>query len=393
MNPATDCPICFEEYAEQTDREHRTAPCCGQSLCRHCSNCLQRCPFCRETWHGCDGDNQWQRRGYPNPVFAAAGFCLRHPLLTYMAGKLTWNAGGAAITGLRGAAASASLVAAEASPAVVAGSVAGAAAVAGGAALYAASRHQECQSNRLRRAIRRRGQRKLCHQLHGTSYHDAASQLFDSLQWHLSPQKKGMPHVYHGSVWRSAARERHLSQLRDLCVQVPPSTELTSSDRLWGDLMYCFMLWLEYNPHTANWGTSPTYGSSPFGLCWHNRWREDMRHAISDLARCLLSEQRSNGLNATEQASAFCLLVTLDHVLSWEVTTPGFGDSDIVQVSWHRYHDFCETLLKQFALAWATARAPESEIDLLEYGVSMDVSSHMEVMAARQIPDTFRGIW
>lgn len=379
-----------------TDREHRTVPCCNQSICLHCSNCLQCCPFCREEWHGTSrSDGRWQRIGYPNPIFRIAHICLQNPFLTFGCANLAWSAGRAAVTGVSGAAASAGAVAAEASPFVIGGAVAGAAVVGGGAALYAASRHQECQSDRLRATIRNRGVRQLCPS--GTSYHHAAAQLFDSLHWYLQPQKKGLPHVYHGSVWRSAAREGHLSQVRQLCDELPEVSPRTSSDSMWGDLTFCFVLWLEYNPHTANWGTSPSYGSPPFGLCWHNRWREDLRHALSDLARHFLSNEsfhsRDDGLNATERASAFCLLVTLDHVLSWEVTTPGFGNSDVVDASWHRYHDFCEQLLTQFALAWASARAPEGEIDPAEYGINMDIGSHMEAMATREIPDAFQGIW
>lgn len=337
----------------------------------------------------------WQRGDRPNPILTVAGVCLQNPVLAYGFGKVAWNAGSAAVTGARCAATSAAVLAAEASPAAIGGAVAGVAALAGGAALYAASRRQECQTQRLLAVIRNRGRRRLCPA--GASYHDAASQLFDSIHWFLSPQKAGMPHVYHGSPWRSAARERQLTQVRQLCAELPPTSAVRLTDRLWGHLTFCFALWLDYNPHTANWGTSPSYGSPPFGQCWHNRWREDLRHVISDLARHFLSEQSFqpdiHGVSYTERESAFCLLVTLDHVLSWEVTTPGFGDSDVVQASMYRYQDFCEKLLQQFALAWALARAPHGEVDLSEYGASMDVSSHMQVMAAREIPDEFRGVW
>jgi len=390
MNPATDCPICFEEYTGHGDREQHTAPCCGQCLCLCCSNCLQRCPFCRTAWHGASAGTHWQRRGFPNPISLTAAICLQSPGLAWGASKLAWNAGSSAVTGARAVAASASIYAAEASPVVIGGTAVGIAALlAGGAALYAASRHQEVQSGRLQAAIRNRRQNQLC------QYHDAAAKLFGVVQWHLSPQKKGMPHVYHGSVWRSAARERHFEQVQQLCVEPRTRLALTHSDRIWSDLSFCVSLWLEYNPHTANWGTSPSYGPPPFGFCWHNRWREDMRHAISDLARQILSEQsfQPDSLDAQEKRSACCLLAALDHTLSWQVATPRFGHSDLVEASWYSYRDFCEKLLQQFALAWALAGAPEGEVDLSEHGAIIGVDSHMDVMASREIPDGFCFIW
>lgn len=394
MNPETDCPICFESYEVETEHAHCLAPCCGQPLCLQCKDCLQRCPFCREPWSDAGDGNTWLRDGYPNPISGVARFCLGNPLLTYTGAQLAWSTGSAAFTGVRSAAASATLLTAEASPIVIGGAAVTLATMAGGAAFYAASRHQEAQSERLCEAIRNRGPRQLV-VTRGTTYHSAAAQLFDTVQWYLSPQMKGMPHVYHGSVWRSAAREGHLAQIQQVCTEAPSSYLMCPSDNIWGDLTFCFALWLEYNPHSANWGTCVSYGSPPFGLCWHNRWREDLRHSISDLARRLRSEQVVQHVDATERACAFCLLVALDYILSWKVTSPGFGASDLLQASWYRYHDFCAQLLQQFALAWAVARAPPEQggIDFSEYDVSMDVNSHIDIMAARCVPDNFHNVW
>lgn len=126
-----------------------------------------------------------------------------------------------------------------------------------------------------------------------------------------------------------------------------------------------------------------------------------MRHAISDLARKILSEQsfQRESLDAKERASACCLLAVLDHALSWQVITPRFGDSDLVDASWYTYQDFCQKLLQQFARAWAVAAAPEEEVDhtsmawYSEYGTMIDVESHMHVMASREIPDGFHSVW
>ncbi len=40
-------------------------------------------------------------------------------------------------------------------------------------------------------------------------------------------------------------------------------------------LIVPWQLRLDFNPHTPNWGSSPSYGLPPMHLCWHNRWREE----------------------------------------------------------------------------------------------------------------------
>merc|ERR1712084_138471 len=108
------------------------------------------------------------------------------------------------------------------------------------------------------------------------------------------------------------------ARVQALCAEMPPAVaEMTPRDELWGNLAFCYSLWLEYNPHTANFGTCASYGMPPLNLCWHNRWREDLRHAISDLARCVLSGtgrsgSSEDGIGIKEWGCATCLLVILD---------------------------------------------------------------------------------
>eukprot|EP00930_Biecheleria_cincta_P090219 TRINITY_DN79576_c0_g1_i1.p1 TRINITY_DN79576_c0_g1~~TRINITY_DN79576_c0_g1_i1.p1 ORF type:complete len:396 (+),score=24.79 TRINITY_DN79576_c0_g1_i1:43-1230(+) len=395
MDYFTDCPICFEEFAEQTEREHRTTPCCGQSLCCHCKECLSRCPFCRTEWD--DSGNGWQRPGAPNPIFAVLGQCARNPILTWYGGKLAWALGSRAFSGAVGgissAAASAAAVAAEASPAAIGGLAGGALVVVGGAALYAASMHQECQSQRLRAFVRGRGRRQLYPA--GSSYHSAAAALFQAIHWSLLPQKNGMPHVYHGSPWRNAKRESHITQVRALCAERAPAVAMTTPrDVLWGDLTFCFTLWLEYNPHTANWGACQSYGMPPLHLCWHNRWREDLRHVISDLARSFMRFRGEADFGIKEWSCASCLLVMLDHVLSWHVVTPDRGSSDLLRADMYSYQDFCQKLLQCFALTWALAQAPaDADLDSTQLGDVVDIRSHLDVMSGRELPEVFRNIW
>ena len=44
------------------------------------------------------------------------------------------------------------------------------------------------------------------------------------------------------------------------------------------------LLRLDFNPHTPNWGSSPSYGLPPMHICWHNRWREEWLIRNSPLA-------------------------------------------------------------------------------------------------------------
>lgn len=395
MDHSNECPICFEEFAEQTEREHRTTSCCDQSLCRHCKDCLSRCPFCRTVWEDCG--HGWQRPGAPNPIFVVLGHCARNPILTWFGGKAVWNLCSGALSGaaagIQGAAASAAAVAAEASPAAIGGIAGGTIAIAGGAALYAASTHQECQSQRLRAFVLGRGRRQLYPV--GSSYHSAAATLFQAIHWSLLPQKKGMPHVYHGSPWRSAKRERHLEQVRALYAERAPAVAMmTPRDVLWCDLTFCFSLWLEYNPHTANWGACQSYGMPPLNLCWHNRWREDLRHVISDLARTFTRARSEANIGIKEWSCASCLLVMLDHVLSWHVMTPDRGSSDLLEANMCSYQDFCQRLLRRFALTWALAQAPQdADLDIAQLGDIVDIHSHLEVMSSREIPAAFRNMW
>lgn len=386
MDPVLDCPICFETYGATPQCVQHKLPCCDQSICRHCSDCLRRCPFCRVLWHGeeeaCNLEpeeqdqaaHRWQRRSFPNPILAFWGTTLAFDVLR--------GAAAAGFTGARAVATAAAAAAAEASPAVIAGSVAGTVALAGGVALAVASQHSARQAEHLQAVIvSQRGQHCLRPRL---SWRQVAGTLWEALQWHLSPQKEGMPHVYHGSPWRSRKQETHLTQVRGLLEE----RELAGEARqlLWGNLVFCYVLWLEYTPHTANWGSSPSYGLPPLHLCWHNRWREDLRHAASDLARHLLSAQE--GMEEKESACAACLLAMLDHVLSWSVTTLDRGQSDLIHAEWCSYPSFCKNLEERFAFALAAAMAPaEAEVHLEGF------DSHLVAMAIREVPDGFRGIW
>jgi len=394
MDPSTDCPICFETYAAQTLHEHRAAPCCGQFLCEQCSECLQMCPFCREGWHGADDvpdSGRWLRENFPNPCLVLGHACVRHPILAFWGARAAYSLAGPIGTGIRTGASTAAVVLAEASPVAIGASVAGGVAAVGGVAIVVASRHQEEQALRLQATIRSNRQRQLRPlRRTATPFYSSAACLFEVLQWYLSPQKPGMPHVYHGSPWRCAARETFLSQVQELTVVLPPdSAGPTPSDALWGDITFCFALWLQYNPHTANWGTCMSYGSPPLNMCWHNRWREDLRNAVSDLAKHFLADPSlQGGVPAKEWACAMCLLGMLDHVLSWDVSTPEFGSSELIEADFYRYKSFCNKLADRFALAWGAAQAPpDFDADLPNF------SQHVEVMAGRDTPEVFQDIW
>merc|ERR1740122_424664 len=123
-------------------------------------------------------------------------------------------------------------------------------------------------------------------------------------------------------------------------------------------------------------------------LCWHNRWREDLRHAASDLSRQIVSAAQREGMSGTREYScALCLLGTLDHVLSWDVATPHLGSSDLVPADWHLYPNFCAAMRERFAFAWAAAQAPAgAELELAGF------DSHLGVMAARGVPEGFLNV-
>jgi len=226
--------------------------------------------------------------------------------------------------------------------------------------------------------------------LSSTPWHIAAHRLFEALQWHLSPQVEGCPHVYHGSLWRSRAREEHLSRVKALCPVAEDGGARTHSDRLWGDLLFCYSLWLEYNPHTANWGTCVSYGLPPNHFCWHNRWREDLRHVVTELARKFSHWFDEGATSAKERSCATCLLAVLDHVLSWSVTSPNIGHSNLIgSDAYVQIHSsFCRRLSERFAFAWASAQAPpEANLDSESFG------PHFDLMVERDVSDTFRDVW
>eukprot|EP00929_Paragymnodinium_shiwhaense_P112284 TRINITY_DN80546_c0_g1_i1.p1 TRINITY_DN80546_c0_g1~~TRINITY_DN80546_c0_g1_i1.p1 ORF type:complete len:427 (-),score=50.66 TRINITY_DN80546_c0_g1_i1:520-1707(-) len=393
-DPLTECAICFESYADGTAHEAEVMQCCSQTLCKQCLQCLRRCPFCRHPLHDDDAEEQgnpWLRRRYPNPIliFAMPGLLANGVSLV-----------GDAVAGARIAAVGAAAFVAEASPLAVAGGVAAGVVAAGGVAVMLASQHQEPQARRLRDSIRNRPRQQ-------APFRETASTLVDALQWFLAPQMKNMPHVYHGSVWRNAAREEHLAKMRALQARTSdessPATSssssspaerpayrpvVTESGTLWGEMAYCFQLWLEYNPHTANWGTCVSYGEPPLHYCWHNRWREDLRHAVSDLARWVIARHDSSDLPMKQKRCALCLLATLDHVLSWDLVLPNLGKSVLVGSTWRGYSNFCEKLREKFAEAWAAAQAPpEMEMDLQGF------DEHAEAMALRDVPEAFRDLW
>ncbi|CAJ1430477.1 unnamed protein product [Effrenium voratum] len=302
MDPLTDCPVCFETYEEEPEGE-RPPPvgrhwavkldCCQQSLCCHCQVCLARCPFCRTRWHpeedNGDGEHFWQRRSFPNPILTVWGTTLAFDAIRVMAS--------AGISGVRTLAAAAAATAAEASPVVIAGGAAGAVALAGTMALYQASQHRPQHAANLAAQVQSRGRHRLVllDEGSGSAWSKLVCRLWDAVQWHILPMWDGMPHVYTGSPWRNEGRMRHRQRLHEL---VNGESRAAGSEedsrfaekRLWGDLAFCFMLWLDYNPHTPNWGSCISYGLPPMHLCWHNRWREDMRHVVSDFARYLHSD-------------------------------------------------------------------------------------------------------
>eukprot|EP00930_Biecheleria_cincta_P099774 TRINITY_DN91390_c0_g1_i1.p1 TRINITY_DN91390_c0_g1~~TRINITY_DN91390_c0_g1_i1.p1 ORF type:complete len:402 (-),score=72.60 TRINITY_DN91390_c0_g1_i1:109-1284(-) len=391
MDPIHDCPICFESYEAGTAREEQKLQCCSQALCIQCQDCLARCPFCRVPWRPEEVEEQdhaWQRRSFPNPIIGYVGATLAFDVIRAV--------GAAGVASARTIATAAAAVAAEASPAVIAGSVAGGVALTGVVGLAVASQHSERQAERLRTIVRSRQQQVLQlgdGQAEENAWRPAAACLWEVVTQHLSPQKVGMPHVYHGSPWRSWARERQQDQVQALLgTETASGPDRVCSLRLWGDLFFCYNLWLDFNPHTANWGSCPSYGLPPMHLCWHNRWREDLRHVASDLARYLLSDAIGSSVSERELACIKCLLAMLDHVLSWEVTTLDRGWSDLIEVHWWNYPDFCTKLKERFAFAWASALAPaevlaEAEVQLASF------DSHVEVMATRAIPSSFQMLW
>jgi len=73
---------------------------------------------------------------------------------------------------------------------------------------------------------------------------------------------------------------------------------------------------------------------------------------------------------------------------SWEVITLDRGKSELIKADWWNYPNFCDRLKERFAYAWAAASAPaEAEVELRSF------DSHLEMMAEREVPDCFTGIW
>jgi len=297
------------------------------------------------------------------------------------------------LVGARLAAGAVAGIISEASPAVIAGSAAGVSVLAAGGLVWAASSHYESQEHRLRDVVQQRG---VLHLKPEVPWQVAAGTLLKALQWHLLPQLEGLPHVYHGSVWRTRAREEHLEDVRSLLREPDEPGEDQYADeappaigsQMWGDLIFSFALWLEFNPHTANWGSCKTYGPPPTHMCWHNRWREDMRHVLAGLA-LHFSEQLPTGVAYKERASVLCLLGALDHVLSWDVTSLHFGSSDLIPAAWYSHSSFCQNCGARIAEAWGAAQAPpEAEVDLRSFEVHVE-----EVMAQREVPPGLRNAW
>jgi len=271
----------------------------------------------------------------------------------------------------------------EASPMAVAGTVCGSVAFGGAAAAIVCSRHSMKMRRRLQQTIQNRIQLYPVNK----PWKLLAKHIWDVLHWYLSPMKEGMPQVYMGSLWRNHGRVEHQRKLNQVCERLPSGTEPTASQQLWSNLIFLFSEWLEFNPHTANWGACSSYGLSPTFLCWHNRWREDLRHVVSELARCFIQVPNLEAVPAPgERACVLCLLATLDHVLSWNVTSMEFGSSDLLPAI--LYSVFCHNLRDRFADAWGAAMAPANiELDLVSF------DGHVGVMAQREVPDGFRGIW
>jgi len=405
MDFEADCPICFESYAASTPCERREVPCCNQFLCCRCGDVLRRCPFCRAEWDDEEGiedgdQHPWLRFRCPNPIMVAVigqHLCASGAAPAMLrAGLIGLRAAGDVLcsVGIRaaGVARLGAVAMAEASPAVTAGAVTGTVAIVGTVAVAIASQHSDAQAQNLQRTIQSRSQPSLGE----TPWYEAAGRLWDAMHWFLSPQKTGLhkgTHVYHGSPWLSREREEHLSNIQALWVDQPEdASTLTTSDLLWGDLCFCFSLWLEYSPHTANWGTCRSYGLSPLHLCWHNRWREDLRHAASDLARRIRRADLQGGITTKEWACALCLLGALDYVLSWDVDTPDFGKSDLIPSDWYLYRNFCHKLQGEFLSSWAACQGQGQQADL-EAIASFDLASHVGTMAAREVPPTFCDIW
>jgi len=184
-----------------------------------------------------------------------------------------------------------------------------------GLAVAIASQHSDRQAEHLASIVRRSSRLLQRGEIPGEqAWRRAAAVLWEALQWHLSPQKPGLPHVYHGSPWRSRLQREQSAQVRGLlCDEISEHSQ--ERDLIWGDIDFCYVLWLDFHPKTANWGVCESYGLPPMHFCWHNRWREDLRHVTSQLAKKLHSSQARNALGAREHGCATCLLAMLDHVL------------------------------------------------------------------------------
>ncbi|CAK9023723.1 Fucoxanthin-chlorophyll a-c binding protein C [Durusdinium trenchii] len=317
------------------------------------------------------------------------------------------------------AVATAAATVAESSPFVLATGAAGAVAVAGGLALMKASEHRPDMAQRLRRQVSERPRRQLappvpergakgaaagweapgelslivilelrCGQGGGADLGRLAMAAFATVAGHAA-------RVHGFSLALRSPGEAPPEQLglTALLSEAEPSSssrddQLVLGRRFWGDLVFLFLLWLDFNPHTPNWGSSPSYGLPPMHLCWHNRWREDLRHVVSDFARYLCSDHIKAALPEKEWSQAACLIAMLDHLLSWEVTTLDRGSSDLIQASWWKYPDFCQKLQERFAEAWAATMAPpEAEVECRSF------ETHAEAMAEREIPESFREMW
>lgn len=363
---------------------------------------LRRCPFCRTVWD--EEEEVEQHARHPWLRRFAVEICL-NPLPVIVTGSIVrdfaasgaiQSIAGKGLAGFRtagqalcGVARLGAAAAAEASPAVTMGAVAGTAAVAGTVAVAVASQHSDAQAQQLKNTIRSRSRQSLGE----TPWYEAAGRLWDTVDWFLSPQKIGLhkgTHVYHGSPWFCRERKQHRSQIHALFVDLQDGSNTTASDLLWSDLCFCFSLWLQYNPHTANWGTCRSYGLSPFHLCWHNRWREDLRHATADLAHRFQRDDELRGnVCAKELACALCLLGTLDHILSWDVNTPDFGKSDLIESDWFLYRSFCQKLRDAFLNSWAVCQGQADH----DESASFDLASHVGRMAEREVPAVFRDVW
>ncbi|CAK9023701.1 Fucoxanthin-chlorophyll a-c binding protein C [Durusdinium trenchii] len=380
MDPLTDCPICFESYEpEPTDEEPCPEPvgrhwpvkldCCHQSLCCHCQQCLARCPFCRIQWHPeedvwDEGEHFWQRRRFPNPILTVWGTTLAFDAMRFVA------------PGVRMAVATAAATVAESSPFVLATGAAGAVAVAGGLALMKASEHRPDMAQRLRRQVSERPRRQLAPPVpeRGAKGAAAVVRIWDALQWQLSPQWPGMPHVYLGGVtihgracakirWRVHGFSLALRSpgeappeqlgLTALLSEAEPSSssrddQLVLGRRFWGDLVFLFLLWLL---GSVWWkgalGLEALQGGS-FGVLpvgFQSAYSElgfkplvrlapdasllaqplDLRHVVSDFARYLCSDHIKAALPEKEWSQVAWPGVLVQGRASNGATRPAFG--------------------------------------------------------------------